>query len=601
MAPGRNVTGDFRQGLQCQRDIAAAAATTPIFASAGASSEGPRGQDQTQRPATLPALLDRAVARFGARPAIDFLGRRWTYRDVGRLVDRLAGGLAGIGVRKGVHVGLCLPNTPYAVLFYFAVLRAGGVVVNYNPLYTARELETQIRDSRTTIMVVMDLEKIYRPLASIAAHAGLQHVVVCPMAGALPLVKSALFRLFRRREVADIPADNLHVRFDELLASPPLGNRAPPADASDLAVLQYTGGTTGVPKGAMLTHGNLTANMWQIVDHAGPGALRDGEERILGILPLFHVFALTVSMNVAFAIGAELVLLPQFRLEEVFATIRRCRPTLLPAVPTVFGAINGAAEKHKVDLTSIRLCISGGAPLPQEVAARFEALTGCRLAEGYGLTECSPVVTVNPLDGRPRRAGSTGIALPGTIIEIRDPDHPEMILPQGEKGEVCVRGPQVMTGYWKRAADTRAVTIDGALRTGDIGYLDADGYLFLVDRIKDLIICSGYNVYPRVIEEALYEHPAVAEAIAIAIPDAYRGESPKAFVTLKPDTSPTPEELREFLTERLSKIEMPVAVEIRASLPKTMVGKLSRKELVAEEKARAEAAGSAGATRLSGH
>lgn len=598
---GRNVTGDFRQGLRCQRDIAAAEAIKPVFAAAGPPVQGAQEQENGDRPATLPALLDRAVARFGDLPAIDFFGRRWTYREVGRLVERLAGGLAAIGVRRGVHVGLCLPNTPYSVLFYFAVLKAGGVVVNYNPLYTARELEAQIRDSRTTVMVVMDLEKIYRPLASIAAGAGLQHVVVCPMAGVLPAAKSLLFRLFRRREIARIPADGLHIRFADLLSRPPLGAAAPRTEASDLAVLQYTGGTTGVPKGAMLTHGNLTANMWQIAECAGPGGLRDGQERILCILPLFHVFALTVSMNVAVAIGAEMILLPQFRLEEVFATIRRSRPTLLPAVPTVYGAINGAAEAHGVDLTSIRLCISGGAPLAQEVAARFEALTGCRLAEGYGLTECSPVVTVNPLDGRPRRPGSTGLALPGTVIEIRDPDHPEQILPQGEKGEVCVRGPQVMTGYWNRPADTRAVTIDGALRTGDIGYIDKDGYLFLVDRIKDLIICSGYNVYPRVIEEALYEHPAVAEAIAIGIPDAYRGESPKVFATLKAGTSPTPAELLAFLSERLSKIEMPVAVEIRASLPKTMVGKLSRKELVAEEKARAEAAGDPPPARLSGH
>ncbi|MGQ3675538.1 long-chain-fatty-acid--CoA ligase [Xanthobacter sp. TB0139] len=540
------------------------------------------------------------MARFSDRPAIDFLGRQWTYGEVGQLVDRLAGGLRKLGVDKGVNVGLCLPNTPYSVLFYFAVLKAGGVVVNYNPLYTARELLSQIRDSETTIMVVMDLQRIYEPAASIAREAGLKHLVVCPMAGALPGLKSTLFRLFKRREMASIPADALHVHYETLAASAPIGSAVAQPLPSELAVLQYTGGTTGVPKGAMLTHANLIANMRQIIEHAGEETLHPGQERILCILPLFHVFALTVSMDVAVAIGAEMILLPQFKLEEVFATIRRRRPTLLPAVPTIYGAINGAAEKQKVDLTSIHLCISGGAALPQEVASRFEELTGCRLAEGYGLTECSPVVTVNPLDGSPRRPGSTGIAVPGTTIEIRDPEQPERLMPTGEKGEVCVRGPQVMAGYWKRPDDTRAVMIDGALRTGDIGYLDADGYLYLVDRIKDLIICSGYNVYPRVIEEALYEHPCVSEVIAIGIPDKYRGESPKAFVTLREGAEVTPEQLHQFLKERLSKIEMPSSIEIRASLPRTMIGKLSRKELIAEEKARA-AATSATSTSLSEH
>ena len=347
----------------------------------------------------------------------------------------------------------------------------------------------------------------------------------------------------------------------------------------------------------MLTHANLVANARQIIACAGPGALRPGEERVLVILPLFHVFAMTVALNTAVELGAQMILVPRFQIDETLATIKRTRPTLLPAVPTIYGALSAAAEKatgkEAVDLTSIRICISGGAPLPAEIKTRFEALTGCRLSEGYGLTEASPVITVNPLDGRPGKPGSAGQAVPDTLIEIRDPENPTRLMPPGEKGEVCARGPQVMAGYWRRPADTRAVMIDGALRTGDVGYVDEDGFLFLVDRLKDLILCSGYNVYPRVVEEALYEHEAVAEAIVIGVPDPYRGESPKAFVTLRTGAEVTPEALKAFLTGRLSKIEMPGAIEIRDSLPKTMVGKLSRKELVAEERERREAGGTA--------
>ena len=541
---------------------------------------------------TLPDLMDLAVARFADRPAIDFLGRVVSYREVGARVDKLAAGLARLGVVKGTRVGLLLPNTPYSVLFYYAILKAGGIVVNYNPLYTARELLTQIRDSGTEIMVAMDLERIYRPLATIAEEAGLAHIIVCPMADALPAKKAMLFRLFKRGELAKLPKDARHILYAKLIAEAPDAPETPPrveVSGADVAVLQYTGGTTGVPKGAMLTHANLIANAQQIIEHAGEGSIRDGEERVLCVLPLFHIFAMTTAMNFAVRVGAEMILLPQFKLDQLLATIEHRRPTVFPAVPTIYGAINLAAEKRRLDLSSIRMCISGGAPLPQEVHARFEALTGCRLAEGYGLTEAAPVVSANPLDRSSGRPGSTGRAMPQTTVEIRDPKNIGQLMAQGEKGEICVRGPQVMAGYWQRPDDTEAVMVDGALRTGDIGYLDEDGCLFLVDRIKDLILCSGYNVYPRIIEEALYEHEAIAQAVVIGIPDAYRGESPKAFVTLKDDASVTPEALREFLVERLSKIEMPKEIEIRESLPKTMVGKLSKKELVAEEKLRAKA------------
>ena len=533
-------------------------------------------------------LLGDAVAQYGSRPAMDFLGRRWTYAALGDLVDRACRGLQDLGVGPGVKVGLCLPNTPYYVILYYATLKAGGTVVNFNPLYVERELIHQLCDSGTQIMAVLDLEAVYRRVANVAAAAGLQRIIVCPMAGILPPLKGALFRALKRRDRAAIPADALHLRFASLLA-----NRAPPSPAAidpahAIAVLQYTGGTTGVPKGAMLTHANLVANCRQVAAH-WPAAV-PGQERVLAVLPFFHVFAMTSVLNYATMIGAEVVILPRFELRQALATIAARRITIFHAVPTIYAAINTAAATQKLALSSIKFSVSGGAPLPAEVRERFAALTGCKLVEGYGLTEASPVVACNRPDGV-MKAGSVGVPLLGTIVEIHDPEQPLQRLPTGERGEVCVRGPQVMAGYWNRPADTAAVFVDGALRTGDIGYLDDDGYLFLVDRIKDVILCGGYNVYPRVLEDALYEHPAVLEATVIGIPDAYRGQAPKAFVVLRPGHAATGEELRQFLTGYVSKLELPKSVEIRQSLPKTMIGKLSKKELVAEEAALAKRAG----------
>ena len=526
------------------------------------------------------ALRD-AVAQFGARPAMDFLGRRWSYGQLGDLVDRATRGLQAIGVAPGAKVGLCLPNTPYYIVFFFAVLRAGGTVVNYNPLYVERELSHQIADSGTTVMVVMDLEAVYRRVANVAASSGLRHLIVCPMAGILPPVKAALFRAFKRRERAAIPDDALHVRYDALMATP--GPAAPVAvAASDLAVLQYTGGTTGVPKGAMLTQANLVANCRQVRAHWAGG--QPGQERVLAVLPFFHVFAMTSVLNYGISLAAEIVMLPRFELQAMLKAVARRRVTVMNAVPTIYTAVNTAAAKRKPDLGSIKFSVSGGAPLPGEVRERFVALTGCKLVEGYGLTEASPVVSCNPPDGIVK-PGSAGLPMLDTVVEIRDPVSGAP-MPAGERGEVCVRGPQVMAGYWQRPQETQAAFVDGALRTGDIGILDADGYLFLVDRIKDVILCGGYNVYPRVLEDALYEHPAVLEATVIGVPDPYRGQAPKAFVVLQPGAEATPALLRAHLAGYVSKIELPREVVIRDSLPKTMIGKLSKKELVAEEAAR---------------
>jgi long-chain acyl-CoA synthetase len=535
-------------------------------------------------PRLLTELLDNAVARHGAWPAVDFMGRKWSYRDIGDLSRRAARGLQDLGVRPGMRVGLCLPNTPYYVICYFAILRIGAVVVNFNPLYTERELEHQISDSGVAVMIASDLAMSLPKIEPLIGRTPLQRVVVCPIADVLPAIKRNAYRLLKRKDIAHEPHDLRFVRFNELVAR----DAAPDPvtrDPHDLAVLQYTGGTTGVPKGAMLSHANLAANSAQMITHVGQ--MPERQERTLGVLPMFHVFALTTVLNYSVDTAAEMILLPRFEMKSFLETAKRVKPTQFFGVPTLYAALNGVELHGEFD--QVRVCISGGAPLPLDIRQKFEAKTGVRVVEGYGLSEASPIIACNPLMGLVKD-NSCGPAFPGTTLEIRDPDNIDKVMSQGQRGEVCARGAQVMAGYWNRPKDTEATFVYGALRTGDIGYLDEDGYLFLVDRIKDLILCSGYNVYPRIIEDALYEHPSVAEAVVIGVPDAYRGQAPKAFVALHQGDIVSEDEMLDFLKPRLNKIEMPSAIEFRASLPKTMVGKLSKKELVAEEAARAAAA-----------
>jgi long-chain acyl-CoA synthetase len=530
----------------------------------------------------VPALLDTTARDFPNHQAIEFLGRSWTYAQLNTAVNKAAAGLQAEGVTPGTRVGLCLPNSPYSVIFFFAALRAGGIVVNFNPLYVERELIHQITDSGTTVMVTIDLEAVYPKVARAAAKTGLRRIVVCSLAGALPTVKGALYKLAKRRDIAKVRAGGIAITAASLMRH----GRVPspvPVDPRDVAVLQYTGGTTGIPKAAELTHANLVANTEQACRALGNRPY--GTDSVIGVLPLFHVFAMTCVMLQSVRTAARMILLPRFELDQVLKTIAATRPTMFPAVPTIYSALVEAAGKQKVDFTCIQMCMSGGAPLPAEVRQRFMALTGCWLMEGYGLSETSPVATLTPPDC-PYKDGSVGKPLAFTSIEIRDPADPARLLPPNERGEICIRGPQVMRGYWNRPDETEKVMFDGALRTGDVGYLDDDGYLYLVDRIKDLIIAGGYNIYPRVLEEALYQHPAVKDAIVIGVPDTYRGQAPKAFVSLKDDATATPEELKTFLAGYVSKIEMPREVEIRAELPKTPVGKLSKKELVAEETAK---------------
>lgn len=541
------------------------------------------GVDMTSPVRTRPVheIFDDACARFGKRPCLDFLGRIYDYQEIAQQIDRVAEGFHQLGVRKGDKVGLCLPNTPYYVICYYAVLKCGGVVVNFNPLYAKREIAYQIDDAGVRIMVTLNLKQIYPKVAACLDETSLRRIVVCEMSSILSPVKSVLFSLFKRSELADVPHDLRNIPFSRLSNCKPI-EHIPACHVDDLAVLQYTGGTTGRPKGAMLSHGNLSANVDQLtrwMPHANPG-----HEVTLCVLPFFHVFAMTVALNTSINLGAELVLQPRFELDALLKALDRKKVTIFPGVPTIYTAINNSPETPKHDLSSVRCCISGGAPLPVEVKHRFEEITGAKLVEGYGLSEASPVCTCNPVEGINKEA-SIGVPMPGTDLEIRALDGPARALPDGEKGEVCVKGPQVMAGYWNNPDATADCLHNGWLRTGDVGYRDEDGYFFLVDRLKDVILCSGYNVYPRAIEEALYLHPAIAEVTVIGVPDPYRGQAPKAFVRLK-DEAPaiTSEELRAFLDDKISRIEMPREIELREELPKTMVGKLSKKELVEEER-----------------
>ncbi|HEV7372483.1 long-chain fatty acid--CoA ligase [Arenibaculum sp.] len=536
----------------------------------------------------LHELFDEAAARFSDRPCIDFLGKRYTYGQIGRLVDRAAAGLQGLGVGKGVRVGLFLPNCPYFVIFYFAILKAGGTVVNMNPLYAERELAMQIEDSGTDLVVTLDLAVLYGKMARVLRETRLKRLVICRMQDALTWPKSWLFPVLKRKEKAAIPADDRHVPFARLIAGPQAPRPVAIDPREDVAVLQYTGGTTGLPKGAMLTHANIFANTVQSV--LWYPEVRFGQERMLAVLPFFHVFAMTAVMNLSLNIGAELVMLPRFELLQVVKTIHEKKPTLFMGVPTIYTAIGGMEGIDRYDLSSLVFCISGGAPLPGEVKAAFERRTGCALVEGYGLTESSPVATINPIKGSDK-VGSIGLPVPGTVIEIVSLEDRSRVLPLGERGEVCIRGPQVMKGYWNHPEETAGVLVDGRLHTGDVGYIDEDGFVYIVDRIKDMILCGGYNVYPRNVEEAVYLHPAVAEVVVAGVPDPYRGQTVKAYVKLAEGHTLTQEDLARFLRDKLSPIEIPKLLEIRDELPKTMIGKLSRKALLDEEAQREKSGG----------
>ncbi len=536
----------------------------------------------------VPDLLARSAARTPDAPCLEFLGRRWTYAQVWDGVRRFAGGLASRGVGPGATVGLFLPNCPHYVFAYYGAMLAGATVVNFSPLYTADELAAQIDDSGTSVMVTLDVTQLYATIAPLLARTGLRQLIVGNLPEALPFAKALGYRLLKGKERSAVAPEAW--RFADLLAQAPLAE-PPPLDVHGVALLQYTGGTTGTPKGAVLTHANLSVNAMQ-VDALDPE--RDAPDRILGALPFFHVFANTCVLNRTMLRGGSIVMLPRFEIDAVLGAIAKHRITAMPGVPTMFRALLDAPALATTDLSSLRICISGGAPLPLELKAAFEARSGATLVEGYGLTESSGVVSCNPYRGA-GEAGSIGQPLPGTDIRLVDKDDLTKPAPDGEPGEITVSGPQIMAGYHGRVQETADVFIahDGQrwLRTGDVGTIDANNFIQVVDRLKDMIVVGGFKVFPSVLEDILYRVPAVKEALVIGIPDLRLGERPKAFVTLVDGADTNGELLLAHLNAHVGKHERAVAVEVRVTLPKTMIGKLSRKELVAEERAKAALTG----------
>ncbi len=538
----------------------------------------------------LHQLIDEAVEKWPEQVALDFMDKTMTYRELEQAIDHAAKGFQILGVKPGVHVGLFLPNTPHYVICYFGILKAGGCVVNYSPLDAERELVHKINDSETQILVTLNLKALYDNMGKVLSQTDLQKVVVGNLQEMLPFPKSLLFPIVKRKDIAAVPKnDGLHMSFKELMANDGHFNPVPIEDLDEaLAVLQYTGGTTGLPKGAMLSHANLSSAVSQY-KAIGDGEIKtiiDGEETFLVVLPLFHVFAMTVLMLMGIKNGARMILHPRFDGEAVIKDIDKKKVTIFPGVPTMFMAIASNPIVKDYDLTSLRFCASGGAPLPSEVQDRFEEISGVRLLEGWGMTETSPAGTSNPM-GSPKVKGSCGLPYPGIEIKIVNVDDPSKEMPIGETGEILIKGPNVTKGYWKKPQENREAFFDGFFRTGDTGYLNDGGFMFIVDRTKDMILSGGFNVYPRNIEEAIYEWDGVDEVTVIGIPDQYRGQAAKAFVKLKEGATEFGlEELKEFLGDKLAKYEIPTELEFRAELPKTLVGKLTKKELVDEELAK---------------
>ena len=536
-------------------------------------------------PEPVERILERAAGSWPERTACDFYGRRISFGEWLRLARHAAKGFKALGVGPGVSVGLHLPNTPHYLVCFFGVLLAGGRVVNFSPLYAPRELLNQLLDSETEVMVTLGLPQLYPQIAALRGKGKLHTVVVASLTDFMP---EAIARAVVGPSAERVPGPGREIDYAALLDN----DGAVPAPVhgplqQEIAVLQYTGGTTGEPKGAMLTHANLSAVM-AIRERWVRGVLEEGKHSTLAVLPLFHVYGMSMVMLAAAASGTEIILHMRFDAERVLQDIARKRPALFAGVPTMFAALLQHPKVRDYDLTSIVHCGSGGAPLPLEIQQSFSRLIGHPVAEGYGLTETAPIVTLAPNGAA--RPGTVGLPCPNTTVEIVDLESGTRVLGPGEKGEICARGPQVMKGYWKRPEATASAMAGGRFHTGDIGFLDADGFLTLVDRKKDMIISGGFNVFPRIIEEAIYEHPAVAEVTVIGVPDPRRGQFAKAFIALKPASTLNFEELKAFLADKIGKHEMPSEMELRASLPKTPVGKLSKKELLAEELAKRNAA-----------
>ena len=535
--------------------------------------------DQFFAPLSVPDMFFRSAGARGPAPLLDFMGRKYSYAEVANGVARVAAGLQARGIGKGDHIGLFLPNTPHYLAAYYGIMAAGATAVNFSPLYTVDELKHQVADSQTKLLFTLSAQALLPQALRVLDESDLEGLIVGSIAGALPTGKSLLYRLFKGKEVAKRPDDPRITAFSHLIANDGVFKRPHIRPETDIALLQYTGGTTGVPKGAMLSHQNLTANARQVnrIDpHTGE------EDRILGVLPFFHVFANTCVLNRTVLNGGEIVMLPRFDAAAALAAISRAKITAMPGVPTMYQALYDHPKFAETDFSSLRVCISGGAPLPLELKAKFEAASGAVLVEGYGLTESSGVVSANPYEGL-NKTGTIGQPVPGTLVKLVDKEDPTKPAPNGEPGELTFSGPQVMLGYWGRPDADAEVFVNGYLRTGDVATIDEDGFIQIVDRLKDMIAVGGFKVFPSQIEDVLYTHPAVKEALVIGIPDTYLGERPKAFVALNEGAAADESELRDWVNAQIGKHERVAAVAIRASLPKTMIGKLDRKALRVEE------------------
>ncbi len=533
-------------------------------------------------------LIDETAAKVPENIALDFFGKTWTYGELQRQVNEAAKSFQEMGVKKGIKVGLFLPNCPQFVVAFFAISKVGGTVVSYSPLYSETELLHQVEDSQTDIMITVDLDTLYSKMRRVVDQSRIRKLIVSSFADFLPFPKNILFKIFKRSAIASPIRDENFVDYNSLFGN---DGKIEPQNINpdeDIAILQYTGGTTGIPKGAMLTHSNLYINMLQL--EAWPPMIEFGKENVAAFLPFFHIFALTVVLNLGIKVGGRIVIVPKFELDDAVKIMEKENITLFSGVPTMYTALCHHKDADKIGIGNIKMAMSGGAPLPVDLRQQYINRFGLEITEGYGLTEASPVTHASPMGGG-SKAGSIGLPLPETEVFIMDRENEGVEVPVGESGEICIRGPQVMKGYWQRPDATQAVMIGDILKTGDIGYIDEDGFTFIMDRDKDLILVGGFNVFPRTIEEAINDHPSVAEVTVIGIPDDYLGETPKAFVKLKVGTAPLSEdELMAFIRPKIGKHERPSQIEFRDELPKTMVGKLSKKELVAEEKAKYEAA-----------
>lgn len=523
---------------------------------------------------SLPELLASTARRFPRRTATVFHGKKLSYGEIDARAGAFAAGLRRLGIGPGDRVALLLPNVPQYVIAFFGILRAGAVVVPTNPLYTQHELEHQLDDAGAIAIVTLD--QLFDRVQAALPYTQISTVIVTGIGEALPMYLRPLLAAKQRREgVHAVRRAGIVHRFDELLTASP--SEPVPLSPDQLAVLQYTGGTTGIAKGAMLSHRNLIANTMQAF--YWQGASSDEATSILCATPFFHVYGMTIGMNLAVAAGAAMLLVPRWNAKEAAGIVRKYRPAMFPGVPTMYLALSALPGFSAKSFGSLRVCISGAAPLSPDIQRRFQDVSGARLVEGYGLTEASPVTHCNPIHADARE-GTVGVPFPDTDAMITDPDTWEPCPPDAI-GEVTVRGPQIMLGYWKRPEETADVLRDGWLHTGDLGTVDKDGYFRIVDRKKDVIIAGGYNIYPREVEDVLASHPKIEEAAVIGVPNEYRGETVKAVIVLRVGAQATAEEIVNFCRTMLAPYKVPKIVEFQLQLPKSLIGKVLRRELLA--------------------